>query len=159
MFHTVRLKELIIALLIPLGIGFLSSFLAGDIRGVYETLTLPAFAPPAWIFAPVWTVLYLMIGLASYLVWHSQAPARSIWQALTFYGVTLVLNLIWSPLFFRFGLYLAAFWELCALLVLSLVTTVSFALCRQKTLWLMIPYDLWLLFAAILNRSIASLNG
>lgn len=151
-------KGLLVALALPLGIGFLSNLLAGNAGEVYASLTLPSFAPPDWVFAPVWAALYLMIGLASWLVWRSPENAGQRTNALTFYTVGLLLNFLWSPMFFRWGLYLPAFWELCSLLVISLVTTALFAMQDKRTLWLMLPYDIWLLYAAVLNRAIAALN-
>lgn len=115
---TIRLKPLAVSVAVPLAGGLLSNWLSGDVRAVYESLDLPAFAPPAWIFGVVWPLLYLLLGIAAYLIWEKPASTART-QALTFYGVQLLLNFLWSPLFFRFGLFRFAFWELCALFALA----------------------------------------
>lgn len=158
MFKSFRLKPFLFLLLTPPVLGLFSALLAGDISGVYSTLILPPFAPPAWLFGPVWTVLYLMMGLASWYVYESPGPAEGRDQALTFYAVQLLLNLSWPILFFRFGWYSISFWELCAVLVLALVTTVCFYLRSRKAALLMTPYCLWLIYAAALNRSISAIQ-
>lgn len=108
---TIRLKPLAVSVAVPLAGGLLSNWLSGDVRAVYESLDLPAFAPPAWIFGVVWPLLYLLLGIAAYLIWEKPASSART-QALTFYGAQLLLNFLWSPLFFRFGLFRFAFWEL-----------------------------------------------
>lgn len=158
MFHTVRFQKLWIFFL-PLVLGWASALLSGNMREVYEGLLLPSFAPPAWLFGPVWTVLYLMLGWALQQVWQSGCPEQERIRALVFFGTSLALNLAWSPVFFRFQAYEAAFWLLCAMLVLSIVTTCYFAHCKKSTLISMIPYDLWLLYAAALNKAVAALNA
>lgn len=158
MFKSFRLKPFLFLLLTPLLLGLFSAFLAGDIAAVYNTLPLPSFAPPAWIFGPVWTALYLMMGLASWYVYESPGSAESRDQALTFYAAQLFLNLLWPILFFRFGWYSVSFWELCAVLVLALVTTVCFFLRSRKAAVLMTPYCIWLIYAAALNRSISAIQ-
>lgn len=159
MFHSIRLKPFLILLLGPLALGMLSAFLAGDIPAVYESLTLPSFAPPAWVFGPVWAVLYLMMGFASWLIYQSPGTEEGRDQALTFYAVQLALNLLWPILFFRFGWLNVAFWELCAVLVLALVTAGCFFLRSKKAFWLMVPYCAWLIYAAALNRAILALQS
>lgn len=158
MFHSIRLKPFLLLLLTPLALGSLSAFLSGDIPAVYNSLVLPSFAPPSWVFGPVWIVLYLMMGFASWSVYNAPASSGIREQALTFYAVQLALNLIWPLLFFRFHLYTAAFWEICAVLVLALVTTGSFFLCSRKAFWIMTPYCLWLIYAAALNRAVSVLQ-
>lgn len=155
MFKSFRLKPFLFLLFAPLVLGAFSALLAGDIPAVYESLTLPSFAPPAWLFGPVWTVLYLAMGLASWYVYESPGPVEGRDQALTFYAVQLALNLLWPPQFFRLGWHTAAFWELCAALVLALVTAGCFFLRSKKAFWLMVPYCAWLVYAAALNRAIS----
>ena len=108
-------------------------------------------------FAVVWPVLYLLIAAAYYLVMESpKGEART--QAMTFYLVQLFLNFLWSPLFFRWGAYAWAFRLLCTIFLLALATIICFALIDRRTLWLMTPYLVWLVFAMLLNKSIAVLN-
>ena len=155
---TIRLKPLMVSIAIPLLGGFLSSLLSKDMKSVYQSLTLPSFAPPSWVFGVAWPVLYLLIGIAAYLIWTSDVPEANRIQALTFYGVQLALNFLWSPLFFRFELFQIAFWELCAILVLTVITTACFGMIRKSAAWLMVPYLLWLAYAAALNRAVVALN-
>lgn len=154
---TIRLKSLLVAVAIPLAVGALSKLISGDIEGTYQALALPDFAPPPGIFAVVWPLLFVLMGIASYLVWETpEGGART--QALTFYAVQLALNFIWSPLFFRLGMYKAALWELCALFVMAAVTAVCFAKLDRRTVWLMTPYLLWLAYAGVLCGAIAAMN-
>ncbi len=153
----IRAKPLIASIALAMGGGFLSNRLSGDVKGIYQTLNLPWFAPPDWVFAVVWPVLYLLIAAAYYLVMESpKGEART--QAMTFYLVQLFLNFLWSPLFFRWGAYAWAFRLLCTIFLLALATIICFALLDRRTLWLMTPYLVWLVFAMLLNKSIAVLN-
>lgn len=158
MFRVFRMKSFLFLLFTPFVLGSLSAWLAGDMKAAYYSLPLPIFAPPAWVFGPVWGILYLMMGLASWYVYESPGPKEGIDQALTFYAVQLILNLLWPLLFFRFGWLTVAFWELCAVLVLALVTTGCFFTRSKKAFWLMVPYCFWLLYAAVLNRGILTLH-
>ena len=153
-----RLKPLLIALAIPQAAGLAGSLLAGDMSAVYAALGKPSFAPPGWLFGVIWPVLYLLLGIASWLVWRTpESAART--RALTFYAVQLVLNLLWPPLFFRLGLLRLAFWELCALLVLTIVMTACFLSLRRIAGLLVVPYCVWLVYAAAINRAAAALNA
>lgn len=153
-----RLKPLLIALAVPQAVGLAGSLLAGNMSAVYAALDKPGFAPPAWLFGAVWPVLYLLMGVASWMVWRTpEGAART--RALTFYAVQLVLNLLWPPLFFRLGLLRFAFWELSALLVLTIVMTACFLSLRRAAGLLVVPYCVWLVYAAAINRAVAALNG
>ena len=155
----IKLKPLAVCLVIPILGGFLSSWLSGDIKEVYSRLILPAIAPPDWVFPVAWTVLYLMIGTASYLIYMSRSvPEEKRVGALTFYGVQLVLNFLWTPLFFRFLWLKLAFAELIALIVIALFTTIAFYRINKRTFLLMLPYLIWLSYAAVLNKLIIGLN-
>ena len=158
MSATVRLKPLLICIAVPLLGGWLSSSLSGDMSAFYQGLLQPSFAPPAWLFGVMWPLLYLLLGIASYRIWISE-PGSARTQALVFYAVQLLLNFCWSPVFFRFGQLKLAFWLLCAILVLAMVCTACFMLIDRKTLWMTVPYILWLLYAAALNGAIVALNG
>ena len=155
---TIRVKPLVVCLAVPQVGGIVSSLLAGDIRAVYHSLTLPAFAPPDWVFGVAWPVLYLLLGLACYAVWEARRAGPARVQALTFYGVQLALNFLWTPVFFRLLRLRLAFWLLCALLVLAVVTAACFYFVKKRTLWLLAPYLVWLGYAAALNGAIARLN-
>lgn len=143
---------------IPLCIGGISAMLTGDMMKEYFFLNKPPFSPPSWVFPVVWTILYVMMGFASYLVINSGADRTLIVRALVFYGVQLVMNFFWSILFFRYSLYLWAFIELLAMWVSIIITTVLFLRVSIPAGMLMIPYILWSTFAACLNFSVYRLS-
>lgn len=123
--------------------------------GWYDRLDVPAFNPPTWVFGPVWTVLYLLIGVAAWLVWrHTDSPQRT--TALTWWVVQLVLNAAWTPLFFGAQALWAAFIEIVVLWVAIIATTWMFWLVERPAMLLMLPYLAWVSFAAVLNGSIAT---
>lgn len=125
--------------------------------GWYDRLDVPAFNPPTWVFGPVWTVLYLLIGVAAWLVWrHTDSPQRT--TALTWWVVQLVLNAAWTPLFFGAQALWAAFIEILVLWVAIVATTRMFGRVERPAMLLMLPYLAWVSFAAVLNGSIAAMN-
>ena len=150
-------KPLIIALLIPLAVGGLSALLTGGMDN-FKTLEKPPLSPPGWIFPVVWTVLYLLMGFASYLVYNSKAPTYKKNNALLFYGLQLFFNFFWSIIFFRWEMYLFAFIWLMIMWALIIITTVKFYKINKLSGLLMIPYLLWVTFAAYLNLGIYILN-
>ena len=151
-------KKLLIALAIPLGVGGLSALLSGGGMKAFEQMNKPPRSPPGWLFPVVWTVLYLAMGLASYLVSEANVPAGEKHRALRAYALQLVFNFFWSILFFRFGLYYTSFVWLVALWVLILVTAVRFCRIDRRAGVLLIPYLLWVTFAGYLNLGVAMLN-
>ncbi len=151
-------KALIICLAIPLGVGGLSSLLTMSSMGVYDTFQKPPLSPPGWLFPVVWTILYLLMGYASYLVWMAKAKASLKQEALTLYGVQLALNFLWPLIFFRAQALLAAFGVLIMLWVVIYLTIRAFAKVRLLAADLLIPYLLWVSFAGYLNLGIYLLN-
>ena len=124
----------------------------------YAGLHKPSFAPPNWVFAPVWTVLYLMIAVAGWLVWHSAAPGRS--ALLLLWGLQLILNFLWSPLFFGVHRIGMAFVDIVALLAVIVMFMVLAQRAGQgRVVWLMAPYAAWVGFATLLNGAYERLNG
>lgn len=124
----------------------------------YFFLNKPALSPPGWIFPIVWTLLYIMMGLASYLVINSGAKRELLTSSMIFYLVQLLLNFLWSLLFFNHSLYLTAFAELTAMWVTVIITAVMFFRASKAAGILMIPYILWLTFAAYLNFAVYRLS-
>ncbi len=123
--------------------------------GWYTTLTRPPLNPPAWVFGPVWSMLYLAMAVAAWRVWRT-GPGRSL--PLVFWGVQLGLNALWSALFFgahRMGLALV---EILLLWAAIAVTTLLFFRAQSGAGWLMVPYLLWVSFAAYLNAGYWYLN-
>lgn len=148
-------KTLVICIAIPLAVGVLSALLTRGGMMTFAELNKPALSPPAWLFPVVWTILYVLMGIASYLVVISKKPNGA---ALITYGLQLVFNFFWSIIFFNLQAYLFAFVWLVILWVLILKTTVKFFKIDETAGILMIPYLLWVTFAGYLNLSIYLLN-
>lgn len=136
------------------GIG--SLFTAPNITGWYGTLQKPSFNPPNWIFGPVWTTLFVLMGISLYLIWNSKSPKKNI--AITVFGVQLGLNVLWSVLFFGMQNPFLAFCEIILLWVAILASMILFWPIAKKTTWLLLPYILWVSFASILNFTLWQLN-
>lgn len=154
----VKWKPLVISLAIPLGVGGLSALLTRSEMDAFSRLNQPPLSPPAWLFPVVWTILFLLMGLASYLVVMSNAPDGGIRRALTVYGIQLGVNFLWSILFFNLKWYLFSFCWLVLLWGLILVTMILFFPIRKPAGWLLVPYVLWVTFAGYLNFGIFLLN-
>lgn len=150
-------KPLIVSLLIPLITGGLSALLAGGMEN-FKTLNKPPLSPPGWIFPVVWTILYLAMGLASHLIYKADAPQYKKNSALLFYGLQLFFNFFWSIIFFGWEMYLFAFIWILVLWLLIIITTVKFWDINKTAGYLMVPYLLWVTFAAYLNLGIYILN-
>lgn len=140
---------------IPLASGGLSAFLTRNNMETFDSLNKPLFAPPGWLFPVVWTILYIFMGIASYLVYTSGKPDDT---ALTVYGIQLAFNFFWPILFFNLKLYLFAFIWLVLLWLLILKTTSLFYQIAKPAGYLMFPYLLWVAFAGYLNLFIYLLN-
>lgn len=154
----IKLKELIIAVAIPLLVGALSALLTSDSMQSFEQINKPPLSPPGWLFPVVWTILYVLMGIASYLIYTAKYSAGMAGNALLFYMLQLILNFFWSIIFFNWEAYLFAFIWLIVLLALIIVTTVKFYRISRPAAYLMIPYILWVAFAGYLNLGIYLLN-
>ncbi len=154
-FLKIQWKKLIICLAIPLAVGGLSALLTRDSMETFESINKPSLSPPGWLFPIVWTILFILMGIASYLVITSGKPNRA---ALTIYGVQLAFNFLWSIIFFNLGLYLFAFILLVMLWLLILINIILFCQISKPAGYLMLPYLLWVTFAGYLNFSIYLLN-
>ena len=146
--------HLIIAIFIPLAVGVLSSLLSGSMA--YSAFNKPSFSPPSYLFPIVWTVLYILMGISSYIIYSSNSPDKR--KALTTYAIQLFFNFFWSILFFCLSQYLLAFVWLILLIVLIVVMIYQFYQIQPVAAYLQIPYLLWCLFAAYLNFTIYMLN-
>ena len=151
-------KKLLLCLAIPLAVGGLSALLSGSGLKAFAQMEQPPLSPPGWLFPVVWTILYLMMGLASYLVVESGMPKAARVYALRPYVLQLIFNFFWSILFFRLELYYTAFVWLLALWVLILVTILRFCKIDKRAAYLLIPYLVWVTFAGYLNLGVAILN-
>lgn len=152
--------KLLIAVAIPVLIGFTASmFTRPEIPGWYATLNKPSWNPPSWLFAPVWTTLYILMGIALWLVWKAEAPAKDKRIAYGLFAAQLVLNFFWSFIFFRMHETGWALVEIIIMWNLILLTILAFARFSSLASWLMVPYISWVSFATILNYTIWKLNG
>jgi benzodiazapine receptor len=151
--------KLIISILVPLLVGFTSSFFTRDgVDGWYKLANKPSFNPPNWIFAPVWTTLYVLMGIAFYLVWKSTTNIAAKQTAITLFIVQLVLNFFWSLIFFKYQQTGWALVEIIAMWVAILLTILWFGKISSTAAWLLVPYICWVSFATVLNYSIWRLN-
>lgn len=147
-------STLIISILIPLAVGSLSALFSGNMS--YSALNKPSFSPPSALFPVVWTILYILMGISSYLIYSSDSAGKR--KALTIYLLQLVVNFFWSIIFFGFSQYWFAFLWLIALIILIAIMIDQFYRINPLAAYLQIPYLLWCLFAAYLNYQIYLLN-
>ncbi len=155
--NNINWKSLIINISIPLFlIGGLSSYLTRNSMQVYSELNTPKLSPPSWIFSIVWPILYILMGIASYIVYEADSIYKS--KALTIYASQLILNFIWSIVFFNLEKYWLSVAIIIVLNILIFLTIIYFYIVDKKAAFLLIPYMLWVLFATYLNVSIALLN-
>ena len=152
-----NLKKRLICLAIPLAVGGLAALLSGGMDS-YKVLNQPPLSPPGWVFPIVWTVLYLLMGEASWRVLTAGAESEQIKKALIVYGVQLVLNFIWPLVFFGGQMYLTAFLILILLWVAIFLTLRRFTNINETAGDLLIPYLLWVTFAGYLNLGVYLLN-
>jgi benzodiazapine receptor len=151
-----KLAVTIVASLTAGAIG--SIFTMAAIPTWYATLAKPPFTPPSWIFAPVWTLLYVLMGIAAFMIWRKGLENRQVRTALIFFLIQLVLNTLWSVAFFGLESPLYGLIVILILWVAILVTIVLFFKISKVSSILMWPYLLWVSFATILNSSILLLN-
>jgi len=150
---------------LKLAISLIVPFLAASIGSIftaqsswYVELAKPAFQPPNWIFGPVWTLLYLLMGISLFLVWQKGFESMRSKIALFFFSIQLFFNALWSVLFFGLNKVMFAFVDIIALWAAIALTMVSFYRISKTSMYLLIPYFLWVTFAMILNFSLFVLN-
>ena len=151
--------KLVIAIVVSEGIGLIGGLAtSAGVSGWYLTLAKPALNPPNWIFGPVWTLLYILMGVAAFFIWQRGLGDRKVRKSLIVYGVQLLLNLLWSIVFF--GLH-SPLWALVVIIFLwlfILLTIVEFYKQRPLAAYLLIPYILCVSFASYLNYMLWFLN-
>ncbi|MDE1925450.1 MAG: tryptophan-rich sensory protein [Patescibacteria group bacterium] len=135
--------------------GLVGAFFVGNIDAWYDLLNKPFFSPPNWLFGPVWTLLYLLMGIAAYVVWRELEEGKA---AMRVYWVQLLANAVWTPIFFGLHNVALALADILLLLILIIATMIAFARVRGTAAILLIPYVAWVSFAAILNFAIWYLN-
>ena len=148
-------SALIISILIPLTVGTMSALFSGNMSS-YSILNKPAFSPPGFIFPVVWTILYILMGASSYIVYFSNSSNKS--KALLLYCIQLFFNFCWSIIFFGLDLFLFAFIWLIALIFIIIIMIREFYAVTPLAAYLQIPYLIWCIFAAYLNLFIFIMN-
>ena len=151
-------KSLIIAIAIPLLVGAISGFISSNSMEQFGQLNQPPLAPPGFLFPIVWTILYVLMGIASYLVFSSNKKQEDVKDALTVYALQLAVNFFWPIFFFNLEWYLFSFFWLILLWVLILYTIILFYRISKPAAYLMIPYLIWVTFEGYLNLGIYALN-
>jgi len=152
------MTKFIISILICQLVGVIGAFFTTPaISSWYKSLNKPTFNPPNWLFGPVWTLLYFLMGVSLYLVWNKKKSGQRK-TALKFFTLQLILNSLWSIIFFGMRLPLLAFLEIIVLWFFILLTIKKFLPISKKSAYLLIPYLLWVTFASILNFYIVKLN-
>lgn len=157
-FMTIKLKPLLINLFIPLAVGGLSALFTMNSMEAFSALNQPLLSPPGWLFPVVWTILFVLMGIAAYLVATSSAPTKEKRTAFIVYGAQLFFNFLWSIIFFNRGDFLFAFIWLIALWALIIANIFLFYRISKPAGLLLIPYLLWVTFAGYLNFAIYLLN-
>ena len=152
-----KLRTFLIAVAIPLLVGSAAGLLTRNSMQVFENLQQPPFAPPGILFPIVWTILYILMGLASYLIWAKSKKGTNK-EILILYGLQLAMNFVWTPLFFLAEQYWFAFAWLVAMWIVIVMMMVKTKKVSVAALLLLVPYVLWCTFAAYLNCGIAILN-
>jgi len=137
-------------------IGSLATY--PNISSWYSTLAKPSFSPPNWVFGPVWTLLYFLMAVSLFLVVRKGMNAKGVFPAAANFGVQLVLNVLWSVVFFGMHMPLAAFIVIAALWLSILSTIKDFNAISRNAALLLVPYILWVSFAAFLNLTVAMIN-
>lgn len=151
-------QKLIISLIATIGIGSLGGiFTIAEIPTWYAGLNKPSFNPPNWLFGPVWTSLYTMMGIAIYLVWK-QPETEIRKKAIQLFIVQFVLNFFWSIIFFSLHSIGAALIEIIVMWIFILLTIIQFSKLSKPAAWLLVPYIAWVSFATLLTASIWKLN-
>lgn len=151
-------KLLILCIVIPLAVGSLAGFITKDSMETFNMLNKPSLSPPGIVFPIVWSIIYILMGIASYLVITTGSGNNKVKEALVYYGLQLLFNFLWSIWFFSFGWYLFAFIWLLLLWVLIFNTIASFYDINKTSAYLLIPYLLWVTFAGYLNFAVYLMN-
>ncbi|MBP3899323.1 tryptophan-rich sensory protein [Candidatus Saccharibacteria bacterium] len=158
-----KVWRIALCILVPLGGGLIISMFTRDTMEKFGSFNQPPLAPPAWLFPVAWTILYILMGVASYLFYAKYRDGKKAEKSLTkagliVYGIQLALNFIWTPLFFTGGLYWVAFAVLALMWIAEIVLLVLSFKTSRAAFWCLLPYLLWTTFAGYLNIGIAVLN-
>jgi translocator protein len=151
--------KFIIAVFICEAVGIVSGLLTqNEMTTWFSSLNKPSWNPPAYLFGPVWTTLYFLMGISLWLVWKSNAPETQKLRAELTFALQLFLNFIWSILFFNIHSPALAFVDIVLMIVAILMTIGRFARISRLAAWLLVPYLMWVCFATVLNYRIWAMN-
>ena len=151
-------RALVVSLLLVVAVGAVGAVASIDAAAFYAQIAKPLWAPPAGVFGPIWTTLYLFMGIAAWLVWRTRGGIAHASDAFLLYGLQLVLNALWSWIFFRWHAGALALFDVCALWLAVLVTLVHFWRIRRAAGLLLLPYLLWVSIATALTAATWHLN-
>ena len=153
-----KTAKLIASLLLPLTVGGIAGMFTSEaIPGWYATLNQPSFNPPNWVFGPVWTTLYILMGISLFIIWKLPASKERN-KAIAVFGVQLFLNFCWSFFFFHFKMIGLALIDIVALWIMIVMMLVYFYRLKPLAAFINIPYLLWVSFATALNTAYFLLN-
>jgi len=150
--------KLVFCLFACFSAGLFGSIFTHDLSGWYQNLNKPFFTPPNWLFGPVWTTLYILIGISAFLIWKKGLENHPVKIALAFFVAQLVLNALWTPLFFGLKSPFIALVEIVILWIIILLTIIKFTKLSMLAALMLVPYILWVSYAAVLNAAIYLLN-
>lgn len=151
----INIRKLLVSIIIPVFLGSIVGFIT-SVGNNYNDIVQPSFAPPGVVFPIMWTILYTLMGISSYIILESNSYDKI--GALGIYILQLIVNLLWSFIFFSFKWYLISFFWILLLIILVVIMIRKFFNISKISAYLQIPYLIWLIFAAILNLSIYILN-
>jgi translocator protein len=156
----VNIIKLVVSCAVPFLTGLMGEpFVTAEAGSIwYANLHKPFFNPPDWVFAPVWMTLYVMMGVSSFLIWRKDLEDKPVRVAMTWYIIQIILNAIWTPLFFGMQSPLLGLVDVIPFLVAIIVTIVLFLKISRPAGLLLVPYLAWVSFATVLNASIYLLN-
>ena len=155
MIKLIKWKNLIISILIPNILGFIGSIL-GNVMNGFNGINKPSFTPPSIVFPIAWTILYILMGISSYLIHESDTNKKN--SALTIYAIQLIINSLWTYFFFNLKWFLFSFILVLIILLLVIIMFIKFYKINKTSAYLQIPYIIWLIFAAILSLNVYLLN-
>lgn len=151
--------QLVVSLALTIGAGIIAGLFSMNAKTIFGSLKMPPFSPPSWLFMPVWAILYILIGIAFFLVYKKGKNNLEVKNAITYFIIQLVFNVLWSAFFFTLNLRIAALVDIIILLIYIIITTVKFFKIDKAAGILMLPYLLWVAYAGALNLAIVLLNG
>jgi len=153
------LPKFLASIFLCLFIGFVSGIATSStITTWYAALNKPFFTPPNWLFGPVWTILYILMGISLFLVWREGIANKKVIMGVNFFTIQLIFNFVWSFLFFKFNLIMGSFLLILALWVMIFLTMRRFYRVSKIAVWILVPYITWVTIALALNFSLILLN-